>query len=167
MSSCTATLCVWVTEIGDPCRIMETEKMYVHVLLCNGKPLEWCKRKYSFIPTECGHVEIKVPPGCYSVLATHSPQGQGVKPLGNRLTHIQVVRVNCGDEVCVTLFSPSMWHCGHWFGGALKTQLHLFQGKDRVIATAAVKAIDALMNRIDRDQYAAQTGLLLEQDPLK
>jgi hypothetical protein len=168
MSECTATLCIWVTEFGDPCRIMESEKMYVHVTRCDGTVLEWCRRKYSFIPTECGRVEIQVPPGCYSVFATHSPQGQGIPPFGNRLTHVQVVRANCGDHICVTLFSPSLWYCGTWFAHAVNTQLEgllKVRGLDARVARQAVTAVQNLLAKLPTDTYAENTMKAIEQEP--
>jgi hypothetical protein len=163
MSTCTAKLCVWVTAFGDPCHIMEAEQFYVHVTDCQGHVLTWCKKTYSFIPTKCGMVEIDVPPGCYSVFATHSAKGTGVKPFGNRLTHIQVVRVNCGDNVCVTLFSPTLWHCGTWFADAVHTQIPTALQEHRVLAEAAVKAVQALLAKIEPDPFIANTRPLLEE----
>ncbi len=171
MSGCTATLCVWVTEFGDPCRIMESEKMYVHVTNCDGKVLEWCKRKYSFIPTECGRVEFEVPPGCYSVFASHSPRGAGIPPFGNRLTHVQIVRVNCGDHVCVTLFTPTLWYCGSWFVNAVQTQLEglgKIKGLDPKVARAAVTAVKNLVDKIPGDDaYAKNTLRIGAEEPPK
>jgi hypothetical protein len=151
MSDCTAKLCVWVTEFGDPCHIMQSETFYVHITLCDGNVLKWCDRTYSYIPTKCGMVEIEVPPGCYSVFATHTPKpGEGVPPFGNRLTHLQVVRVNCGDHVCVTLFSPSIWYCGTWFMDAVNAY-HGALEKNKIdpkLATNAAEAVNALLGAL-------------------
>lgn len=79
----TAKLNVWITEIGDPCHFIEpspNENWYVHILDCDGKVLEWCGRRYRDFLAKCGHVEIEVPPGCYTVMASHSPEGKGVPP---------------------------------------------------------------------------------------
>jgi hypothetical protein len=167
MSTCTAKLCVWVTAFGDPCHIMEAEPFYVHVTDCQGHVLTWCKKTYSFIPTKCGMVEIEVPPGCYSVFATHTAPAPHISrpPFGNRLTHIQVVRVNCGDNVCVTLFSPTLSHCGTWFAGAIQAQIPGVLQEHRELATAAVKAIEALLAKIGTDPYTANTRPLLAEPP--
>jgi len=114
---------IWVTGFGDPCHIEDKETWFVHILDCEGKPLTYCGKTYAFLPAKCGHLEVDVPPGCYTVFAGHSAQGAGVPPFGNRLTHVAVVRVNCGDHACVTLFSPSMWYCGTWFAHAVQTQM--------------------------------------------
>src|SRR5262245_43268332 len=86
----TARLNVWITQQGDPCRIENKKTLFVHVLHCNGEPLEWCGRKYLHIPARCGHLDIEIPPGCYIVGAVENPQG--IPPLGNHLTHVAIVR---------------------------------------------------------------------------
>lgn len=163
----TANLNVWITGFSDPCHINDKDPWFVHITDCEGKVLEWCGRKFSFIPAKCGHLEIDIPPGCYTVFAGHSPQGQGVPPFGNRLTHVQVVRANCGDHVCVTLFSPTLWFCGSWFAHAVATQLAGLE-KARVdpkLATAAVQAVRALLDKLPIDPYTANTRQAFEQDP--
>ena len=124
-----AKLNVWITRFGDPCHIDDKEPYYVYITDCAGNILVWCGKKYAGLPAKCGHLEVDIPPGCYSVFASHSPQGHGIPPFGNRLTHVQVVRANCGDHVCVTLFAPSMWKCGSWFAYAVKTQLAGLPGR--------------------------------------
>ena len=170
MSDCTAKLCVWVTEFGDACHIMQTEQFYVHVTDCEGKVLEWCKQPYSYVPTKCGMVEIEVPPGCYSVFATHTKQQNlGKPPFGNNLTHIQVVRVNCGDHVCVTLFSPKFSSCGSWFVAAAKRQIQNLEraGIDPKLTTAAITAVEALVAKLPPDTLGANVARLMGQDPPK
>jgi hypothetical protein len=171
MSDCTAKLCVWVTEFGDPCHIMQTEQYFIHVTDCEGHVLKWCDKNYSFIPTKCGFVEIEVPPGCYSVFGTHTagPKSLVRPPFGNRLTHVQVVRVNCGDHVCVTLFSPSMWHCGTWFAEAVTAHLPLFENHkiNPGLGNDAVKAVRALVAVLPPGQWDANTGGLARLEPPK
>lgn len=150
---CTAKLCVWITEIGDPCHIIKeqvNEKWYVHIVDCEGNVPEWCGRKLRDFETRCGHAEIEVPPGCYVVFASHSREGEGWGNFGNRLTHVQVVRVNCGDEVCVTLFSPELWYCGAWFAGAiLQQEAGLTQlGIEPKVIQGAVTAVRTLLERV-------------------
>ncbi|MFN0101745.1 MAG: hypothetical protein ACKV2U_06595 [Bryobacteraceae bacterium] len=165
----TAKLNVWITRFGDACHIEDRELWFVHILDCDGRVIEWCGKKYSFIPAKCGHAEIELPPGCYTVFAGHSPQGQGVPPFGNRLTHVQVVRVNCGDHACVTLFSPSLGYCGTWFAHAVATQLEGLQRADVDIqvAMAAVKAVNAFLEQIPIDRFTVNTQRALEQEPNK
>lgn len=155
----TANMNIWVTGFGDPCHIEDKEQWFIHILDCEGKPLTWCKRTYTFLKAECGHLEVTVPPGCYTVFAGHSPQGAGVPPFGNRLTHVSVVRLNCGDHACVTLFSPSMWYCGTWFAHAVQTQMAGLQKAkiDRKLATNAVEAVRALLEKLPVDPFTANT----------
>jgi hypothetical protein len=142
-----ATLNVWVTAIGDPCHIGDTIQWFVHIVDCEGNPLTWCGKSYRDLPTECGHLEVQIPPGCYAVFASEDPAGEGFGEFGNHLTHIQIVRANCCDHVCVTLFSPSAHLCGAWFGGAV---LALFPaianlGVDRQLITGALEAVRSLV----------------------
>lgn len=173
MSDCTAKLCVWVTEYGEPCHIMQTEQFYVHVTDCHGDVLKWCDRTFSFIPTKCGMVEIEVPPGCYSVLATHTERKEGTDPkheFGNRLTHVQVVRVNCGDHACVTLFAPTLWHCTSWFAAAVVTQTAGLEkaGIDPETIQAAVAGAQGLLEKLPKkDNFAAKVVDMMHRGPQK
>jgi hypothetical protein len=173
----TATLNVWITEFSDPCRIMgphvepgtkTLEQWYVHIVDCAGKPLTWCGKTYTFMQAKCGHLEVEIPPGCYAVFASHtSPAAIWVPPFGNRLTHIQVVRANCGDHVCVTLFSPELWYCGTWFAHALETQVAtLGTAKiDAKLVTAATGAIHAVLAQIKPTDFAANLEAFKKDAP--
>jgi hypothetical protein len=155
---CNAKICVSVTAKADPCQIESSQTLFVYVLRCNGKVLEWCGRKFVGIPTKCGQVEIEVPPGCYVVGAVENPNG--IPPLGNHLTHIQVVRVNCGDTACVTLFNPTYHHCAHWFLTA--TRDHLAAGGQALPREAAVAlrnalpALEAVVKAIPQDPFTTE-----------
>lgn len=169
----TARLNIWITETGDPCRISPA-KHKVYVLHCNGDILEWCKDgkpfKYADIPTDCGHLELEIPPGCYVVGAVMSGGVRSTKWLGNHLTHIAVVRANCGDDICVTLFEPSLYVCGTWIGAAINT--HIPGGgvgvgggvalTDQQIATMrnARTAVEAMLKVLPPDPLAVTTAAL-------
>jgi hypothetical protein len=145
----TAMLNVWVTRVGDPCHIDNEHKWFVHVLDCEGRVIEWCDRRYMNIETKCGHAEIELPPGCYTVVATWSP-GTSSEHLGNHLTHVQIVRVNCGDHACVTLFPPTLHHCRTWFEHAMR--VHAQMGAlDREAVANAIKAIEVALERVKPD----------------
>jgi hypothetical protein len=150
---------IWVTGFGDPCHIEDTDNWFVHIVDCEGKPLKYCGKIYAFLEAKCGHLEVNVPPGCYAVFAGHSPKPSAPHPFGNRLTHVSVVRVNCGDHACVTLFSPTMWFCGNWFAHAVQTQTAaLEQAKiDPKLATNAVQAVRALLEKLPVDPFTANT----------
>lgn len=158
-----ANVDVTITQRGDPCRIATTEH-FVYVLeCCTGKPLKWCGRTYAGMPTRCGRLEFEIPPGCYIVGAVESTAG--IPPLGNCLTHIAMVRVNCGDHVCVTLFDPSLHLCGTWLGAAINTFVAGRAGADvprDIIGPLqnAAKAVDALLKAIPADPLSAQTAAL-------
>jgi len=167
----TAKLNVWITAFGDACHIVKpnkAERWFVHITDCTGNVLEWCGMKYSFLEAKCGHLEIDIPPGCYTVFASHTPPREvGVQPFGNRLTHIQVVRANCGDHVCVTLFSPRMSSCGSWFASAVNGHLAAFIPAQRELAAVAAKAVDAFVAKLEPDTFGANVTRLIEQDPAK
>lgn len=159
----TARMNVWITAFGDPCRIEETDKWFVHVLHCDGSILEWRGRKFTNIEAPNGHADFKLPPGCYAVCATHS-EGSSAAFLGNRLTHVQVVRANCGDHVCVTLFSPTSWNCGTWFVQAVEAAAAA-GGVDRRRAAAAVEAVRGVLADVPPDPFTeAQLQIVAQQN---
>jgi hypothetical protein len=165
----TAKLNVWITAIGDPCHMMQErsdEQWYVHIVDCEGKVLTWCGRKYRDIETKCGHVEIDIPPGCYAVFASHT-KGGGEGNFGNRLTHVQIVRANCGDHVCVTLFSPTLWYCGTWFADAVRQQTVALRraGVNEEVARNAIGAVEALLQQGKVDRFTTNTFEALREKP--
>ena len=149
-----AFLCVWATRVAKPCEIEDEKTLFVYVLKCDGKPLVHCGKKYVAMPTKCGYVEFEIPPGCYIVGAVENPNG--IAPLGNHLTHIQIVRVNCGDRVCVTLFNPAAHFCGHWFLSAVRH--HLEAAGNAVPAETArairnaLQPLEALVKALPEDE---------------
>jgi hypothetical protein len=154
-----ATLNVWITAFGDPCHIVPEqpgENWYVHVLDCSGKPLEWCGRKFININTRCGHAEFQVPPGCYALLASHTFVQNPEHGFGNRLTHVGVVRVNCGDHACVTLFSPSAWFCGTWFANAIQGYADA-GALNPTLVERANEAIRAVLAELPTDTFSVAT----------
>jgi hypothetical protein len=166
----TATLDVWVTKVGEPCRIDDTRTWYVHILHCNGEILEWCGRRYANLPTKCGQLEVQVPPGCYMVVATWSPGASAPVPttLGNHISHLQIVRVNCDEHVCVTLFPPTLHWCGIWWLFALREATTVGgtampQAAQRQ-AQEAMRAAEAFLKAIPADPLAMQM-MKIEQEP--
>jgi hypothetical protein len=66
---------------------------------------------YEMIPTRDGHVEIEVPPGCYTVVGSmHTWFVDGVLH-GNWATDRAVVQACCGKDNCVTLYASSFQPC--------------------------------------------------------
>lgn len=74
---------------------------------------------YDSIPAENGHVEIEVPPGCYVITASkHTWTGivydQGFAKwalYGNWATDHAIVNVHSDEDVCATLYSPTVQPC--------------------------------------------------------
>jgi hypothetical protein len=166
----TAKLNVWITRHADACHIDDQEHYYVHITDCHGNPLVWCKKTYTFLEAKCGHLEVEIPPGCYTVFASHTPReavAPPYQPFGNRLTHVQVVRANCGDHVCVTLFAPGMHYCGTWFKLALETQIEAIGNNhiDAKLARTAAEAVGAFIGKLQPDAYNVNVGKVLEAGP--
>lgn len=158
----TARLNVWVTAVGEPCRIDMTHQWYVHVLHCDGTLLDWCGRVYTNLPTKCGHLDIDIPPGCYTVCATWSPAPTGTTSptsLGNHISHLVVVRAECGEHVCVTLFPPTFHFCGIWWRVALREALNrnLFPVEAQQAAREADAAVTRLLDQLPVDPFTAAT----------
>ena len=139
----TATLNVWITNLGDPCSIQNDPGLpnpwVVAISHCSGRVLNWSEGRYRHhredkwtpisehtpsgegqtagwwydsIPTRDGHVEIEIPPGCYSIRATmHSWFFHGVL-FGNWATDRAIVQACCGQDVCATLYAPTAPGCG-------------------------------------------------------
>ena len=165
-----AKLNIIITRRSDACHIEDREPYYVHITDCEGRPLVWCGKTYTFLPAKCGHLEVDIPPGCYTVFAGHTPAtAVGVPPFGNLLTHVQVVRANCGDHICVTLFAPSLWYCGTWFRNALHTQVAALEKNniDAKLAQEAVTAVDKVLAKITPEPYTANVLRTFEEGPPK
>jgi hypothetical protein len=136
----TSILNVWITNLGQPCSIANDPGLpnpwVVAVAHCDGQVLNWSEGRYRHhredkwipiprhtppgggagwwydsIPTRDGHVEIELPPGCYTVRATmHSWFVNGLL-YGNWATERAVIQACCGDDVCATLYAPSAMAC--------------------------------------------------------
>jgi hypothetical protein len=105
-----AKLNVWITDLGKTCEMAKRDWV-IAIFTCDGKVLEWCGRKYDSIPAKCGHAEIEVPPGCYTLRATaHSWWANGIL-YGNWATDRTVVQACCDQHYCVTLYAPSAQAC--------------------------------------------------------
>ena len=74
---------------------------------------------YESVPANNGHVEIEVPPGRYVIAASKHTWTKVVYEnwyekyalYGNWYTHKAIVNVGCGEDVCATLFSPTVQLC--------------------------------------------------------
>lgn len=136
----TATLNIWITNLGEPCTVANDpglpEPWVIAVSHCDGRVLNWSEGRYRYhhedrwipigvhtpsggvagywydsIPTRDGHVEIELPPGCYVVRGSmHTWFLNGVL-YGNWATDHAIVQASCGDDVCATLYAPSAPAC--------------------------------------------------------
>ena len=105
-----ARLNIWITELGQPCTMAQHDWVVV-IMRCDGKVLEWCGKKYDSVPAKCGHVDLEVPPGCYSIRASaHTWWSQGIL-YGNWATDRAVVQACCDEHHCVTLYASSLQGC--------------------------------------------------------
>lgn len=164
----TAKLNVWITNRADACHIDDQSQYYVHITDCHGNPLAWCREAYTFRPAKCGHLEIEIPPGCYTVFASQSKRpAKDYLPFGNLLTHVQVVRANCGDHVCVTLFAPGMHYCGTWFKKAVEDHMEILEANhiDARLAKNATDAIGAFLAKLPPEPYSENVVKMIEQGP--
>ncbi len=143
----TGKLNVWITEIGKPCSI-SNNNWTVAILDCEGKLLEWCGKKYIF-PAPCGHVEIpSIPPGRYLITAARYIR-PGPSMYWNVAADFTVTNVNCGEETCVTLYTPTYPKCGYLF--KLATHMLANQGAiPKVAADHLIKAIDAVLQEVPK-----------------
>jgi hypothetical protein len=153
-----ATLQIWFTSEGAPCTISERDEhdnlpWEVAVMHCDGRALKWCGRRYVGIPAPCGHVELKVPPGCYVIrggenlrVDTHD----GV--LGNHMTDHAVVTACCDESTCVTLFAPSAHNCVFGVTAAL-TGLVAADKLPAEVARPALEALKAVAERLPRSGF--------------
>jgi len=167
----TARLNVWVTAVGDPCRIDNDHQWFVHVLHCDGRALEWCGRLFINLPTKCGHLETEIPPGCYMVCATWSPApvtsgSQVITSLGNHISHLQIIRADCAREVCVTLFPPTFHWCGIWWLIAAR-ELVETKAIQAAPAQRAIAAVEELLKTVEMDPVTRNMLAIREQRPPK
>ena len=164
----TATLNVWVTAVGDASRVDMLFQWYVHVLHPTGDILNWGGTDYRNLLTTNGQIEIELPPGEYMVVATWSPAPAGKTPstLGNRATHVAVVRVNSSDHVGVVLFTPTFHFCSIWWIRAVKEiyGLNLLPREAHPAAEAAIRAVEELLKHIPTDQFTRRMLKIEEKD---
>lgn len=138
----TVKLNIWVSELDEPCRI-SNRMWYVTIYTCDGKPLEWCGKKYVVMPAKCGHLEVDVPPGCYTINAVWGFRFLGGVYYVNHFTDHAIVQACCGQEICVTLYTPTAHRCGVIFLRAL----HDLQ-KQNVIKPDLVKRAEEVITEI-------------------
>ena len=112
---------VFVSELGDPCRVSQ-RTWYVTIYDCHGQVLRHCGMPYLLLDAHCGHLEVEVPPGCYTVQAvwSYSVVVPGQVYRANHFTHKAIVQACCGGHACVTLFNPKVHECGTIYALAVR-----------------------------------------------
>ncbi len=153
---------VFVSELDHGCKV-DSRTWYVTIYDCDGRVLDWCGRRYVAIPARCGHLEIELPPGCYTLLATWSfAVGPGGIIYGNHFTDHAVAHVCCGEETCVTLFTPSAHRCGLLFDIALRVMEARGEGAPAEVVGRAREAIGELLEHLPRPARPFELGHLDE-----
>lgn len=106
-----AKLNIFVSELDDPCGISD-RTWYITIYDCDGKVLEWCGERYAVMRAPCGHLEVKVPPGCYYIKGVWSYWRVPGGYRANHFTDAAIVQACCEQTTCVKLFNPSVHRCG-------------------------------------------------------
>ena len=134
---------IWVRyepEITWSCRVDDKNKWYVTIKDCTNRIVELCGKPLSRIgPTECGHLDIEIPPGCYVISAISSATGSST------FTAPAFAQVRCGETVCVNLLAPIVHNCGWYFIAGLRQGI-----RDEIITeTIAEKAIGVIKETLE------------------
>lgn len=135
-----AKINVWLSETDNPCKVYDST-FYVSVFTCDGKILKWAEKEYKLLKAQNGHLEIKLPPGCYYLRAASIS-------CENAYSDSAIVRVNCGETACVTLMIPSLKRCV----GLLAAGLRLARARELVpspLLRRAQATLDELMKEIE------------------
>ncbi len=116
-----STLNVFVSGIDDPCSV-DNRTWYITIYNCDGSVLDWCGKRYVVMKAPCGHLEVKVPPGCYYVKAVwgFTVVLPGLVYRANHFTDAGIVTLCCDQHACVKLFNPSAHRCGYIYVRALR-----------------------------------------------
>jgi hypothetical protein len=103
---------IWVRyepEVTWSCRVDDKNEWYVTIKDCTGRIVERCGKPMSWIgPTECGHLEVEVPPGCYVMSAISRATSSNI------FTAPAFAQVGCGETACVNLLAPIAHDCA-WY----------------------------------------------------
>jgi len=111
---------------------------------------------YDSIPASNGHVEIEVPPGQYVVTASkHTWIGDWFEDglrryilYGNWYTHCAIICVGCGEDICATLYSPTVQMCCYPINKyVLKMVLQSLKAQD-LIKSEDAQAVEQAANVI-------------------
>jgi len=141
-------LSIYVSAMDDPCKLETTRTWYITIYNCDGSVLDWCGKRYVVLPAKCGHLEVKVPPGCYYIKGVWSfwAIGPGIYRV-NHYTDAAIVQASCGKTKCVKLFNPSAHRCGTIFALAIKDLIKMGVVRPDV-GKRAINAINNTLKQI-------------------
>lgn len=166
-----AKLNVWISGIDDPCSV-SNRTWYVTIYDCDGNVLEWCGRRYVVMRAKCGHLEVKVPPGCYYIKAVwgFTVVIPGLVYRVNHFTDAAIVQARCEKTTCVKLFNPSAHRCGYIYVRAIRDLVRQ-KGLQPEVARNAEDALHAVLEQIPRPVKLFELGhadeierLVMEQE---
>lgn len=155
-----ATLSISVSAKDEPCKIENTRRWYITVFNCDGTVLEFCGKRYILIPTKCGCLDVKVPPGCYYIKAVWGFKiiTPGLVYKVNHFTDAAIVQACCGKTICVRLFNPSAHRCGYIYGLAVNDLI-----KQKAIkpdaGKRAIGAIEAVNRQLPKPKNKFELGI--------
>ncbi len=158
----TAKLNIWISDLDKPCKISNIP-WYVNIYTCDGEPLEWCGKRYIVLKADCGHLEVEVPPGCYTINAVWGYYQTGGAIYGNHFTDHAIVNAKCGEETCITLYTPQAHRCGLIFKLALEDLVRHGQ-INKEIAFRAIEAVKAVIDTLPKPINRFELGILEEID---
>jgi hypothetical protein len=154
---------VFISELDHGCKV-DSRTWYVTIYDCDGRVFEWCGRRYAVLPAPCGHLEVALPPGCYTLVAVWSfATTPGGVIYGNHFTDHGVVHVCCDQTACVTLFTPAAHRCGVLFDVALRVlQQRPDGGPPPELVRRAHDTIQELLTYLPRPAHPMELGHLDE-----
>lgn len=153
-----ATLNIFVSGIDDPCGF-DSRTWYITIYDCEGNVLQWCGKKYVVLRAECGHLEVKVPPGCYYIKAVwgFTVVTPGLIYRVNHFTDAAIVTACCEETTCVKLFNPSAHRCGYIYVRALR-DLALQKAIRPELARQAEEVIGVINEQLGRPGKLFELG---------
>ena len=94
------TLNIWIRD--EKCKLIDEDGIVI-VKTCAGIPFKWCDQDFGEIPFHCGHVSIRIPPGCYIIQAKVRNTDSEEQKHKSYSTDRVFVIISCGDDACVNL----------------------------------------------------------------
>lgn len=152
----------------EPCKISDHDThdslpWEVAIMTCDGKALEWCKRRYVGIKAPCGFVEVEVPPGCYIVRGGENMRvGTHGGVLGNHMTDHAIVIACCDADTCVHLFAPTLHNCVFGVVAALNEAIAV-KKVPADLGRNAVTALKAVQERLPKANFDINEGPVMEE----